>query len=780
MPLLLFSLVCALPVRASILLFTPGSDPQVSAGLVTAARLALGATTRLVTAGSEAELCAGLLAADATLFIAPSFQNLPLGLYANNSDTVGGALAAAAPQPCAVNAANTFFQRGGRLLAAPGGWPGGWFVDLPPKLFSLNIFSPYEAYQSPNASLAGLEGLNVTAALAFGQPRNFSLLSAVPAADWRGRPRGLGAAAWLPGGAFSNSCWALSGVAAPAAAYGEPRLQAALAALVAACASPPPPPPPPTPPPCPCAARGSGAAPRLPRLAIDGTGAWAFPNGTRFLALGVDVFRDESVSLADNATVGAIFSQVAASGANAVRLYGWDPTTLPGGLFDCALDCATAHGVYLLPTIDGHPDAWGDLDALRAHAGAVAAAVAGETAVFALDACNEPYSFSVAALRAGAAPGAPTLGAKHNYSGAAYQAFTEFLAPGPGFSTFPALARGLPPPPPALAAFRAGLGAMWAEWARAYASAVAAAAPATPLCVGFNHWEALLPELLAPGGPAFFCSHAYADTGGGFANATLVAYVPTVMDRLAAGVAAAGAPPRPVLLGETGASNGAGAAGRGTAPLSLAASAVFNIAPHLLSLARGHGGAFRWAVTDVPFVWAAAGMPWLGNASAGGGALVREGRFGLRFFDGTPAGGEKPCVAALREVRALLNDLSAAGALAPGVAWQGWGRFSTAPSAAPANQIATRVAYAAPGAYFVGDAEFDDGAALRFTAGAAVVVAVRWAVAPGGAGGVCVVATGDCAAAVVADAFAPGAPPAASSSGAWRQLDLLAGQRICV
>ncbi len=39
---------------------------------------------------------------------------------------------------------------------------------------------------------------------------------------------------------------------------------------------------------------------------------------------------------------------------------------------------------------------------------------------------------------------------------------------------------------------------------------------------------------------------------------------------------------------------------------------------------------------------------------------------------------------------------------------------------------------------------------------------------------------GDCAAAVVADAFSPGAPPAASSSGAWRQLDLLAGQRICV
>ncbi len=774
---------------ASILLYTPGSDPLVSAGLVASARLALGPTARLVTAGSEAALCAGLLAADATLFIVPSFRSLPLGPYTNASSLVGGA--ARAPQPCAVNAASTFFQRGGRLLAAPGGWPGGWFVELPPKLLSLNVFSPYEAYQSPNASLAGLHGLNVTAALAFGQPRNFSLLSALPAADWRGRPRGLGAAAWLPGGAFSSSCWALSGVVAPAAAYGEPRLQAALAALVAACAAPPPPPPPPAPPPCPCAARGSGAAPRLPRLAIDGTGAWAFPNGTRFIALGVDVFRDESVSLTDNATVGAIFLQVAASGANAVRLYGWDPTALPGGMFDCALDCATAHGMYLLLTIDGHPDDWGDLDALKAHAGAVARAVAGETAVFALDACNEPYSFSLAALKSGAAPGAPTLGAKHNYSNAGYQAFSNFIAPGPGFSTFPALTRGLPPPPPALAAFRAGLGAMWAEWAAAYASAVAAEAPETPLCVGFNHWEALLPELLAPGGPAFFCSHAYADTGGGVANASLVAYVPTVLDRLAAGVAAAGAPPRPVLLGETGASNGAGAAGRGSAPLTLAAAAIFDVAPHLLSLARGHGGAFRWAVTDVPFVWAAAGMPWLGNASEGGGALLREGRFGLRFFDGTLAGGEKPCVVALRAVRALLDDLRAAGVLAPGggggggggggAPWAGWGTFAAAPSAAPANQIATRVTYAAPGAYIVGDANFDDGAALRFSAGAAVVVVVRWAVAPVGApNSLCVVATGDCAAAVVADAFAPGAPPAASSSGAWRQLDLLAGQRICV
>jgi hypothetical protein len=69
---------------------------------------------------------------------------------------------------------------------------------------------------------------------------------------------------------------------------------------------------------------------------------------------------------------------------------------------------------------------------------------------------------------------------------------------------------------------------------------------------------------------------------------------------------------------------------------------------------------------------------------------------------------------------------------------------------APANALATRFLYAAPGALFVGDAAHSDGA-LAFDAEAAAVVAVRWAVAGGAAArrALCVVATAD----VALDAF---------------------------
>ena len=126
---------------------------------------------------------------------------------------------------------------------------------------------------------------------------------------------------------------------------------------------------------------------------------------------------------------------------------------------------------------------------------------------------------------------------------------------------------------------------------------VRTAAPDTPLCVGFNTWEDLLPPLYAPDALAFDCHHAYADTQWGYSNSSVVSWVPTVLDRLYAGSVALGTP-RPIMLGEMGSSNGeyiAGAAAGGSV-LDVYSAAAFDVLPQLLSLAHGHSGALRWQV----------------------------------------------------------------------------------------------------------------------------------------------------------------------------------------
>ena len=138
---------------------------------------------------------------------------------------------------------------------------------------------------------------------------------------------------------------------------------------------------------------------------------------------------------------------------------------------------------------------------------------------------------------------------------------------------------------------------MWAEWVSWYAVALSNAAPDTPLCVGFNTWEDLLPTHYIPGALNFDCHHAYADTSFGYANSTVVSWVPTVLDRLYAGSISLNTP-RPIMLGETGCSNGEyidGFLDRGNV-LDVHSAAAFDVLPQLLSLAHGHSGSLRWQV----------------------------------------------------------------------------------------------------------------------------------------------------------------------------------------
>jgi hypothetical protein len=85
-----------------------------------------------------------------------------------------------------------------------------------------------------------------------------------------------------------------------------------------------------------------------------------------------------------HSSISRIFEDAAAAGATAMRLYSW-PVNASDPMWTCALDCATTHRIYVLPTIDGHTD-WTTGEQLQSHASWIAAQVANETAVWGLDA----------------------------------------------------------------------------------------------------------------------------------------------------------------------------------------------------------------------------------------------------------------------------------------------------------------------------------------------------------------------------------------------------------
>lgn len=754
----------------------PGTDSAVLNGSLAAVYMGTGASAaELLT--DPAALCAALQG-EVGWFVVPSFVSLPLGRYWGVGDDTALPVAADAA-PCSVaQELSSWFARGGRWLVAPGAHPSGWFLDVPLPLMALNVFTPeYGLFSEVTVPLpdgSALTPVAITSALSFPSEGEGDFVHGLSALDARNRT-----VAWasshtrFSSGAFAGGCWVLQGLLS-SDGFADASWRSAIAAHVAACDGPPPPPPPPSTS-CPCPARGSPAAPLLPRLSLSSDGRhFAFPNGTLWLTIGSDIFRDTFVGLSLE-TVASLFDTAAAAGANAVRLYGWLPEST---VFSCALDCATSHHMYILHTIDGHLTDWSNGDALSAHAEAVGAAVANETVVYALDCVNEPYTSDIAALRVNATS-YETLGAQWNVLMSTFKEFEAALAPG-AFSTFPNLTHGIPALP-GFEVFARALDGMWGEWLALYTVPLAAAAPLTHVCVGTNHWVGLLDSVQR--GTTFWCSHAYADSGLGYANVTAAAWVPTVLDRLAAGAHG----PRPVTLGETGSSNGEALQGNaGARLLSVHAAAVFDALPHLLSLAHGHGGVLRWAVADVPLVYAVQGMKWLGNYSdpTTTQKYAQQGRFGLTNWDGgvTPGGVSKPTAIGLRSVRSLLDELRDAGVLNSASPWLGHGTLTVAPSAGDAaNELGWGFSYTAPGALIVGAAAADDGFALRFNTSVSAVVAARWGVTAAQVQRrLCVTASADASADVAVAAFAPGALPARVDPVAWTHLELAAGEEACL
>ena len=775
--LLFLPSACAAAARV-LVWAPPGTPPTVINCTLTAVLTGSGSdATSVLFVSDAAALETALAATSLEWLVVPSFVSLPLGRYWGVGDNLSSVmLEGAAPPPPAAAALASFLARGGKWLVAPGSRPTGWFNDLPPSLFAINVFSPYEVYNHERAFVGELDGVRVVSALPFPSVGTAAFSPSTHALDARNRTLAWASSTTrFVSGPFASSCWVVSGVV-DEAAYGAPSWGRELTGLVATCSQPPSPPPPPPPPACPCAPRGSPASPLLPRLSINNS-FFVRPDGAPFLAIGADIFRDHAVGLSAPSAA-ALIRTARASGANVIRLYGWSTGTPE---WACALDCATAEGVYLLPTVDGHVSGdYTDLASLRAHALAFASAVVNETVLLGVDGVNEPYTWEVGALRLNAST-TMTLAERFHLNLSEYSAFEAALNPG-AFSTFPNLVDGvIHPPSPAHAPFLVSLDAMWGAFTReGYADAFAAAAPATPLCIGFNHWEALLPSVHTPGGVAFTCSHAYTDSGRGFADAQSAPFVPSLLDRLAANGRAPGARGRPVLLGETGSSNGAPATADAMGGrLNADTAAIVDSLPHLFSLAHAHSGALRWAVTDVPLPYAVQGMPWLGNASdpANTARYASEGRFGVAWWDGVAEGGIlKPTAIGLAAIRALLDELLSAGVLASaGAAWSGWGDVML--SAAGSSWD---VVYDAPGALIVGAHGGWEGAALAFAPPGAALVVVRWGVVRADTTRVCLVATRDIAGVRLRPvAFVAGAR-VGGGGGAWVSIDLWRGEEACV
>jgi hypothetical protein len=801
------------------------SDPAVQAGLVAAALQGTGrGPGSVVLVRTETDLCGNLTLALADLLIVPNVTSLPAGRYWGEGGPVSPPPSPPSPLPCVLSALPAFIDAGGSWVVAPGQMPSGWFMDFSSLAWS--VYSPYEVYSvGPFATAAGqgpytLGGQSAlpvsiaTSAVAFPPAGTRTFTPVLPIVDAYNRTAAWGLSVVQPVAASGGGCWILSGLIAPASSlYSAPAVQQALADLVRNCTTATPSATtaavaPPTLPPCPCAPRGSPSSPVLPRVSTtpDHTHL-VYPNGTLHLIVGMDSFRDVTVGLSPT-SVARIFSEAAAAGSTTVRLYAWDPSTLP--FFDCALDCATAEGVYVLLAVDGHSTDWTDRDALQAHAGAVARVVANETVVLGVDYVNEPYTPDIASMRVNASTNL-TLGEKHGLNLTEYKAYGALLGAG-SFSTFQNLASGVLPAPDGFGPFVASLNAVWAEWVGWYSDVFAAAAPETLRCVGMNTWEELLPSLYGASGTlgatlTLTCHHAYADTSFGYRNATVIGWVASVLDRIASGMRAQAGQVavRPIALGETGCSNGEFVSGASSADiwgpptgpvLDRYAAAAVDAAAHFLSLAHGHSGVTRWQVEDTPFPYAVSGMPWMGKPSPSTTfSFAQQGRFGAYYSAG---GAElllpKPTVTVSRGVRGLVGDLSAAGILVAG--WTGTGTFSLADiDAAAANPLSTRVFYSAPGALFVADTDYNDTTALAFSAppgsgvvGRVVSVLVRWGVGGRGEGGaattpLCVTVSADALVSLApASHFVPGeeAPGRGGSDVAgWTSSVVLEGQTWC-
>ena len=87
-------------------------------------------------------------------------------------------------------------------------------------------------------------------------------------------------------------------------------------------------------------------------------------------------------------------------------------------------------------------------------------------------------------------------------------------------------------------------------------------------------------------------------------------------------------------------------------------AAAWDVAPWLVSLVHGYGGAIRWSLAEKGYVLSVWSDTWTGDDQASAKAhdmYVAGGRFGLFWYDGTPGGRPKPLACAQSFLRQYLS-----------------------------------------------------------------------------------------------------------------------------
>ena len=251
-----------------------------------------------------------------------------------------------------------------------------------------------------------------------------------------------------------------------------------------------------------------------------------------------------------------------------------------------------------------------------------------------------------------------------------YGKYTDpFTANGADYSTFPALSSLLPLDGP-LADYARALNDTFDRWIGAQAQAIRAIDKNHFIAVGYN---SILSALPANHQLDFLSEHVY-QSPTSYADVVKNA---TALDRLAKLW-----PNQPTTLGEFGYSNGIQVPG---GALDLQTSAVGEMMHYLQALAQGHSGCTKWVLTDWPTPMQRDNCGWMGQGSS------YEERFGLYYYDGTPQGGPKPIVPALR----FLSEYVAGGGTG--------GKMTISPGK---TSIGAVYVYEAPRALCVGDISY--------------------------------------------------------------------------
>lgn len=678
-------------------------------------------------------------------------------------------------------------------------------VDLSHKV-DLNMFYDYEPYHLKNVvSVGTAPGNNITpaiaplagrfgglAAIGFAFPNESKFIPLLSAFDQYGRDCGWAAGMLINyAGKYRGSSWIFSGITNQDF-YAAPAVLDTLAAALKA-------------------ARGNLAAEALAanaltkqaplklvtpapqgfiRRSTDGKHL-VYPDGRRFFMSGCNytgpfdrcggrIWRDDFFSAAD---IEEDFRKAHAAGLNCMRYWVHDiDRDVAAGDFrkvDAIRECARKHGVYLLIDLPG--TGLGSVEETVASHKAIAGAFKDEPMVIGYDLRNEPYVSSVASLRydKGEKPQVITTDflAKHGDLVSRRQV-TNAVALRPDWLHLPRAIAGT-------AAENATAATMlWSQYTRRhqiessttvglagrlpadneFSDLIAAVDQSFDLwtrlqiaairSVDTNHlitigYNTVLTALPCNRQLDFVSHHVYARP---YSQSNVLENI-TEFDRLAAVW-----PDKPITFGEFGYSTGVpmpdGYLDRHTA-------SVGEMIHYLYAFTKNYDGVKKWMLND----WPRKIMHHYGDWNKGEATRIYEERFGLYYYDGTPAGRPKPIAHALRFFGEHLAGTAPSGTL----------------EIVPASlSIGAGYVYKNKQALFIGNTAFTS-AALAFTAAQPANVMLRW-----DAGGLRVMSSADAHITLKPAAFGPFGHTLTGRHGMLRTegdelgVDLLEGETVLI